>query len=67
MRQNELARDSVKHLVWPIMRKHAMAEEQAKSMNAEELAVSQEGCWRKIAITLTTPEQPALGESSPGS
>jgi hypothetical protein len=39
-------------MVWPITGAKSYVCETGKSIKAVELAVSQKGCWRKIAISL---------------
>ena len=39
-------------MVWPIIRGESYVGETGKSMKAVDLALSQEGCCCKIAITL---------------
>jgi len=43
-------------MVWPIIRDESYVAETGKSMKALELAASHKGGWRKIPITLKTPQ-----------
>jgi hypothetical protein len=44
-------------MVWPIIRSKSYVGETGKSMKVGELAGTQEGGWRYIAVTLKTPQR----------